>query len=596
MNLFYAGLLLSAALLSAQAPPPAPSVKVPAEELQKLRDELKPLTAKLGGLQNNPLLPDVAIYEKAVQNLLKFPEEFYSKDYIRFAHEAIKTGLERADDIANNRVQWPRLAGRVIRAYQSKVDGSFQPYKLTIPPAYNPTKAVRLDVILHGRNARLTEASFIAVDPKAKPLPENQTWIELEVYGRGNNAYRWAGETDVYEAVEAVTKLYNIAPDRILLRGFSMGGAGAWHIGLHNPSRWAGVEAGAGFTETIRYAKQANPTPYERAAMRIYDAVDYAPNIVNSPTVGYGGEIDPQLQASVNVKEALEAEQIQPNAKFLIGPQTPHRWHPDSKKESEEFLTRNLPRKMPEKFLFVTWTPRYGQIWNWRIAALQNMYARAELSGNRTAVRTKNIAELELDAPGTVTIDGQTLTGKAFMKQMNRWEVRPSKPALRKRTGLQGPIDDAFLERFLCVLDAQNASFDTFSTLFDKYFRGIPRRKSSSEVTKADIAESHLVLWGTPSTNKLMAKVIKNLPVRWTANEIEIKGQKFDAKTHTLALIHPNPLNPSKYVVLNSGHTFGKKDLDGTNALLYPRWGDWAVIETASGKVAAAGLFDEFWR
>ncbi|MBL8235159.1 MAG: hypothetical protein JNL98_42040, partial [Bryobacterales bacterium] len=68
--------------------------------------------------------------------------------------------------------------------------------------------------------------------------------------------------------------------------------------------------------------------------------------------------------------------------------------------------------------------------------------------------------------------------------------------------------------------------------------------------------ESHLVLWGTPETNTLMAKVVKSLPVRWTAAEISIQGQTFDAKTHTLALIQPNPLNPAKYVVLNAGHTF----------------------------------------
>jgi len=93
-----------------------------------------------------------------------------------------------------------------------------------------------------------------------------------------------------------------------------------------------------------------------------------------------------------------------------------------------------------------------------------------------------------------------------------------------------------------------------------------------------------------------MAKVIKNLPVRWTATEIEINNQKFDAKLHTLALIQPNPLNPNKYVVFNAGHTFAKADLVGTNALLYPRWGDWAVIETATGQVKAAGLFDDSWR
>ncbi|MBM3756548.1 MAG: hypothetical protein FJW38_21485 [Acidobacteria bacterium] len=579
-------------LLALSAVAMAQEYTVPANEVSKLREAVKPLTANAAAVAKHALAPDVAVYEKAVQNLVKYPDEFYTADYIKHANAALAEGLQRAEALSKGASPWTKQTGRVARAYRSRIDDSVQPYRLNIPKSYDGSKPVRLDVVLHGRNARLTEASFLALDKK----PYEQDWMELEVMGRGNNAYRWAGETDVFEALAAVTSQYNIDKDRIVLRGFSMGGAGAWHIGLHHPSRWAGVEAGAGFTETMLYAKRMSPPAWERAAMRIYDAVDYAPNIVNTPTVGYGGEIDPQLKASVNIKEALEFEKVRPNAIFLVGPQTPHRWHPDSKKESEAFVAKNLPRRTPERFHFVTFTPRYGQVWNWKIAALQNMYGRAELSGTSDKVTTKNIAELELDSPRAVTIDGQSLKGAAFVKQMNRWEVRGGKPALRKRAGLQGPIDDAFMDRFLVVADGEDASLTTFTANFEKYFRGAVRRTTSKALAKSDIAESHLVLFGTPSTNKTMERVIKNLPVRWTASEIEIKGQKFDASTHRLALIQPNPLNPSKYVVLNAGHSFGVDDLKGTNALLYPRWGDWAVIENATGKLKATGFFDEGWR
>jgi predicted peptidase len=42
---------------------------------------------------------------------------------------------------------------------------------------------------------------------------------------------------DVFEAITAVRRRYNIDPTRILLRRFSMGGEGAWHIALHHPDR-----------------------------------------------------------------------------------------------------------------------------------------------------------------------------------------------------------------------------------------------------------------------------------------------------------------------------------------------------------------------
>jgi hypothetical protein len=68
-------------------------------------------------------------------------------------------------------------------------------------------------------------------------------------------------------------------------------------------------------------------------------------------------------------------------------------------------------------------------------------------------------------------------------------------------------------------------------------------------------------------------------------------------------LIYPSPLNPGRYVVLNSGHTFHAEDFRKTNALLYPRLGDYAVLKLPPGKedplaaeVLRAGLFDDFWR
>ncbi|WP_406695935.1 hypothetical protein V5E97_33565 [Singulisphaera sp. Ch08] len=68
-------------------------------------------------------------------------------------------------------------------------------------------------------------------------------------------------------------------------------------------------------------------------------------------------------------------------------------------------------------------------------------------------------------------------------------------------------------------------------------------------------------------------------------------------------LIHPNPLAPNRYVVLNSGHTFHEQELSTLNYLLFPRLGDWAIVklaEKSSGlgneEVIQAGLFDERWQ
>ena len=58
----------------------------------------------------------------------------------------------------------------------------------------------------------------------------------------------------------------------------------------------------------------------------------------------------------------------------------------------------------------------------------------------------------------------------------------------------------------------------------------------------------------------------------------------------------PEPLDSGHYVVLNSGLTFGAKEFQSTNALLYPRLGDYAIIRKSDGAVVLAGIFDENWQ
>ena len=70
-----------------------------------------------------------------------------------------------------------------------------------------------------------------------------------------------------------------------------------------------------------------------------------------------------------------------------------------------------------------------------------------------------------------------------------------------------------------------------------------------------------------------------------------------------MSLIFPNPLNPAKYAVINSGHTFHESDFRSTNAMLFPRLGDIAVQKIAAGPVSGfneqpvwVGIFNAKWQ
>ena len=172
---------------------------------------------------------------------------------------------------------------------------------------------------------------------------------------------------------------------------------------------------------------------------------------------------------------------------------------------------------------------------------------------------------------------------------------------LHKRHNLQGPIDDAFMEPFVCVFPSGKAwneshaawaswTHDRFAREFDKWFRGRVPTVKDSDVTDELIADKNLILFGDPGSNAVIARVLEKLPVEWTEDTIEVGGKKYDPAQHGLSLIYPNPLNPDRYVVINSGHTMHEAEFQGTNALLFPRLGDIAVQKFAKQK---GGHFSE---
>ena len=75
----------------------------------------------------------------------------------------------------------------------------------------------------------------------------------LHLYGRYCNANKFAGEIDCLEALAHVCKHYPIDEERIVMRGFSMGGAACWQFAVHYADKWAAAAPGAGFSETADF-------------------------------------------------------------------------------------------------------------------------------------------------------------------------------------------------------------------------------------------------------------------------------------------------------------------------------------------------------
>lgn len=649
-------------------PIPPPGIEVPGDRKAKLEAGLAELDRAIAGLEQQPepakaLRPDVVIFRKAVHDALTYGEFFAPADLDR-ADRAVAAGLERAKQLAAGEAPWTTQTGLVVRGYVSKIDGSVQPYGLVVPESYTARTAgkYRLDVWFHGRGETLSEVNFLDQRMRQPGEFTPADTIVLHPYGRYCNAFKFAGEVDVYEALDDVRAHYRVDDDRIAVRGFSMGGAACWQFAVHDAGRWFAANPGAGFAETPLFLKvfqreQVEPTWYEQALWNLYDCPGYAVNLRQCPTVAYSGEIDAQKQAADVMTEALAKVGIP--LTHIIGPQTAHKYHPEAKAEVGRRLEALAVRgreRVPATVAFATYTLRYnrmnwvtidalGEHWKPALVTAHSIPTRevvpslmGSMSGPpvpEVTVHVENVTALSLEfgpgeAPfamgrpvqvlvGGVPVEGPPVASDrswraSFHHDGERWTLgeRPGDEP-RKRHGLQGPIDDAFMDSFMFVMPSKPSAHPEVATWVEseskravdrwrKQFRGQARVKADVDVTEADIASANLVLWGDPAGNAVLGRIAEKLPIGWNGEAVSVGDRGFEAAHHVPILVCPNPLNPARYVVVNSGFTYREYD-DLNNARQVPKLPDWAVLDVRTppdsrspGKVVAADFFDEAWR
>lgn len=233
-----------------------------------------------------------------------------------------------------------------------------------------------------------------------------------------------------------------------------------------------------------------------------------------------------------------------------------------------------------------------------------------------TRVETGLSGEIKF-TQGTVPADGPfsdgTLQVTAHLDPDGKWVSGPAPDSLRKRHNLQGPIDDAFMDSFIFVRPTGTAANEAVGKWAEteltraiehwrRHFRGDARVVNDVDLTDEMIQSSNIVLWGDPKSNSVLAKIADKLPIQWTADKVTVGEKSYDAKNHAPILIHPNPLNLNRYVVLNSSFTF-RDYAYLNNARQVPMLPDWAVIDLTTppnavwpGKVVDANFFDEQWK
>ena len=609
---------------------PPPGVDVPAQDRAELEAGLRALRAAADKVRGNPLLPDVLIYQEAVRYALQY-NEFFKPDEIAKAKALLQRGDERAP-ISSPRAGALALRrpGLCVRGYISKIDKSVQPYGLVVPASYAPRlpHRWRLDAWFHGRNEN-AQRGELPGRPRAQPgrvhaarhhrAASLRTVLQREQAGGRGGSVRSAGGREA-----ALCHRRESHPGARLQHGRRVGVALRYALrGTVGGGRARRrVQRDCGVSEAEADGPNA-PTWWEQKLFHLYDATDYAVNLANTPVVAYNGEID-RTEAGRRCNGARVCRQEGLRLRVSWGRTRRTAIIPIRRWRSTAFWMRSpnagaMP--YPRKVRFTTWTLAYNQMKWVTVDALGKHWERARLNAeiegdDGVSVDGSNVTAFTLEmGPGGCPLDlakqsdggdrraegagvvpmSRPLVDGAFPqvgRAMGGGEEYGGRRSAQASTGCKVPwtmrswtassLYRRRERRSRRVSQVGGRRGEARDQGMARQFRGEAQVRDDTEITDADIAASNLVLWGDPGSNRVLARIADRLPLKMDRRYDRVAGRALlGGTTHAPILIYPNPLNPKKYVVLNSGFTFREFDYLN-NARQTPKLPDYAVVDMNS--------------
>jgi predicted esterase len=574
--------------------------------LQKDEATCNLLRARLGRTQNvqslitidaakhpdlyKKVLPNLEIRTLTLQNLVhnaKTPEEARAIVVLYQDLVDIMNDYDRGKDFFDGK------AGRFVKAYRASADDSIQPYHVSVPESYDPAKPSPLVVSLHGYGGDKLTREYWTAERSLTHTPEKNKHniIVLNIYGRGNTLYHGLGKQDVFCAMDEVTRDYSIDPQRVYLRGGSMGGHGTWFVSIYHPDRFAAISPMCGYCYRFKHDRWEVVPPWAyQATLTEYGLSFFAENYLHVPNNIHHGEVDKTVSVENSRTMSKCLKDLGYDCLYKEYKGVGHDvWTVVDSASVYDWLMQYKLDPYPKRVIYKTPTLRYNHAYWVTIDEFieANSVARIEAevtAPNTVTVKTRNVRQFSLqlpeklfdrtkavavlvdempamtfavaeDSPETISLR-KSPTGPAWADSTGK-----TAPGLRKRHGLQGPMTDIYEERFIYVYGsagddeedrinqhAASRARDAFTGAFgDRLFVGKFRVKKDTEVSGDDLQNANLILIGRPESNEITKKIQSKLPIRLEGDTIVAKGN-LPAKDLHIAFIYPNPLNPQRYV------------------------------------------------
>lgn len=534
------------------------------------------------------------------------------------------------------------VSGLHLRGFRSRIDGQVQHYMVYAPNSRSPKMKPRGLVVrvpygtiptrpflesLHVADTYMIELfetladrhNVVVVWPNGRSA-ENETSIRVPV-----------GVTDVFEAIDAVKRDYEIDDARIYLTGECAGGREALGLAVRFPSRFAAI----GLTSPFYDRRSTRGVPEDREWRPLHNqiaswneansAINLVSNLRNLPImiVHERGHKHSPIQASyafvkraATIGKSVALEVVD----YESGTPCPHR---SPVARCFAFFDGKVRQDVPRAVSLRVSETKYGSAYWFRVLAKarvsENASIEATVSGEgRVDVRLDNVWRAELVTPayfgwgkGTYQVyvnnvsvargcrPGETVGIQMLAKSFEAGSVL-------KTPDREGPIADVFGDKFLIVTgtggsgpDRRHAAILSHSIAgrWEKEFFARCRLMRDVEVSETDLATSNLFVVGRISSRSNLHRLALGSPGKSLLDLAKLQSVVGGSSAVGVMFVCPNPAKRRGYMLFLDGYPLHRLSVPIKRPWVDGVY-DYIVWSSQSKrvKIQDVGYFDYAWR
>ena len=475
--------------------------------------------------------------------------------------------------------------------FVSNIDGSVQYYAVNPPQETHSSPALFLS--LHG-------AGVEAINQALSYSYKNWGYIICPTNRRpyGFNWENW-GRLDALEVLDITEKEFNVDKDKIYLTGHSMGGHGAWHLGINYAGKFAAIGPSAGWISIWSYRIKPVPdsTDIKNILMRSAkqsDTYAFCTNLKPNGIYILQGSADDNVPVDQPLSMIKYLAKFHKDYIYYEQPGAGHWW--DNSDEPgvdcvdwvpmfDFFAHHANPGIDKIKMIdYVTSNPAVSSKNYWveiinqiKQQTLSKVNIRLEAGNRKFSGTTNNIEVLQINAsmlsadkPVAVEIDSQIISGininkesKIILRKENgKWEVINKINPDNKNPQRCGNLREVLNNNVLFVYGTHGSKKE-IKDILDKvkydserlWYQG----NSSIEIINDDdfdltkYKDRNVVLFGNSASNSAWNLLMKDSPITVNNKNIIIGEREYSGDDYACLMIRPRRDSKTASVAVISG-------------------------------------------